>query len=147
MATRTIAAGGGNWNATGTWVELAVPINGDAVVALPAGASGQLTVNVASACTSIDFTNYTNTLTMTNSLTVAGNVTLVAGMTITGTGSLAPAASGTWTSAGKLWTGGIAPTTGSATITFADDWTIVGSYSHIGTGSAQTYNGSTLNVR
>ena len=55
MAVRTIAAGGGNWNATATWVEGIVPMLGDTVFA--AVTSGQLTVNVASACTSIDFTN------------------------------------------------------------------------------------------
>jgi hypothetical protein len=45
MAVRTIAAGGGNWNATATWIEGIVPILGDTVFA--AVTSGQLTVNVA----------------------------------------------------------------------------------------------------
>jgi hypothetical protein len=61
MATRTIANGGGNWNATGTWVEAAVPTASDDVVAT--ATSGQLTINAAAACRSIDLTNYVNTVT------------------------------------------------------------------------------------
>src|ERR1035437_9085756 len=81
MATRTIANGGGSWATTGTWVENVVPILGDTV--LCNASSGQLTISAAAACTSIDFTSYTNTLTLNATLTVSGNVTLVAAMTIT----------------------------------------------------------------
>ena len=59
MATRTISNAGGNYNATGTWVEAAVPTSADDVVAT--ATSGQLTVNVTSAARTVDFTNYTNT--------------------------------------------------------------------------------------
>jgi len=69
MATRTIANGGGNWNSTGTWVEGAVPTSADDVVAT--ATSGQLTVNVAATCRSLNLTNYANTLTMNNTLTLA----------------------------------------------------------------------------
>ena len=61
MATRTIANGGGNWNATGTWVEGVVPTASDDVVAT--ATSGALTINVAAACRSINLTNYVSTLT------------------------------------------------------------------------------------
>lgn len=61
MATLTIANGGGNWNSTGTWVEGAVPSALDDVVAT--ATSGNVTINVAAACRSIDLTNYTGTLT------------------------------------------------------------------------------------
>lgn len=91
MATRTIANGGGNWNAVGTWVENAVPTSADDVVAT--GTSGQLTLNAAAACRSFDMTGYTNTLTHNTGITLtigdgtagAGNVALklVAGMTYT----------------------------------------------------------------
>ena len=86
MATRTISNTGGNYNAVGTWVEGAVPTSADDVVAT--ATSGQLTVNVASAAQSFNFTNYTNTLTMNNTWTVSGSgVTnrFVSAMTISGT--------------------------------------------------------------
>lgn len=89
MATRTISNAGGNWNATGTWVEGVVPTAADDVVAT--ATSGQLTLNVNGACRSIDFTNYVNTFThaATAILSIGtttvktGNVALrfVAGMT------------------------------------------------------------------
>jgi len=122
MAVRTIAAGGGNWNATATWMEGIVPIAGDTVFA--AVTSGQLTVNVASACTSINFTNYTNTLTMNATLSVGGSVTLVAAMTITGTGILSITAAATMTSNGKTWTGALTLFGGSHS--FGDNWTVTG---------------------
>ena len=84
MATRTISNAGGNYNATGTWVEGIVPTSADDVVAT--ATSGQLTVNVVSAARSFDFTNYVNTLTMNASWTVSGvaTQTFVTGMTISG---------------------------------------------------------------
>jgi hypothetical protein len=122
MAVRTIAAGGGNWNATATWIEGIVPILGDTVFA--AVTSGQLTVNVAAACTSINFTNYTNTLTMNATLSVGGSVTLVAAMTITGTGILSITATATITSNGKTWSGALTLWAGS--VLFGDNWTVTG---------------------
>lgn len=61
MATRTIANGGGNWNLIGTWVEGAVPTSADDVIAT--ATSGNLTINAASSCRSIDLTSYIGTLT------------------------------------------------------------------------------------
>jgi hypothetical protein len=122
MAVRTIAAGGGNWNATATWMEGIVPVLGDDVFA--AVTSGQLTVNIAAACTSINFTNYTNTLTMNATLSVGGNVTLVAAMTITGTGTLSITAAATITSNGKTWSGALTLWGGS--VSFGDNWTVTG---------------------
>lgn len=68
MATRTISNTGGNYNATTTWVEGIVPTSADDVVST--ATSGQLTVNVSSAARSIDFTTYTNTLTVNANLTL-----------------------------------------------------------------------------
>jgi len=90
MATRTISNAGGNYNATATWVEAAVPTSADDVVAT--ATSGQLTVNVSSAARSFNFTNYTNTLTMNNTWTVNGaslTNTFVSGMSITGNSNIA----------------------------------------------------------
>jgi len=149
MAVRTIAAGGGNWNATATWMEGIVPILGDTVFA--AVTSGQLTVNVASECTSIDFTNYTNTLTMNAILSVGGNVTLVAAMTIAGASVLKLTATGTLTSNGKTWPNGMTCTaTFLATHTLVDDWTIGGTLTltagYLGSGTKDFFNGNNLYI-
>jgi hypothetical protein len=149
MAVRTIAAGGGNWNATATWMEGVVPVAGDNVFA--AVTSGQLTVNVAAACTSIDFTNYTNTLTMNAILSVGGPVTLVAAMTIAGASVLKLTATGTLTSNGKTWPNGMTCTaTSLATHTLIDDWTIGGTltltFGYLGAGVKDTFNGNNLYI-
>ena len=102
MATRTISNAGGNYNATGTWVEGVVPTSADDVVAT--ATSGQLTINVGSAARSFDFTNYANTLTMNNTWTVSGVAlqTFVSAMTIAGTfGILLTGAGASITSNGK----------------------------------------------
>lgn len=74
MATRTIANAGGNWGTAGTWVEGAVPTSADDVVAT--ATSGNVTINVAASCRSIDLTGYVGTLThgAGNQVTV-GNAT------------------------------------------------------------------------
>lgn len=87
MATRTIANAGGNWSATGTWVEGAVPTSADDVVAT--ATSGALTIDAASSCRSIDLTNYVSTLTHAAAMTLSvgdasgGALKFVAGMTYT----------------------------------------------------------------
>lgn len=103
MATRTISNAGGNYNATGTWVEGIVPTSADDVVAT--ATSGQLTVNVASAAQSFNFTNYTNTLTLNAVWTVSGTGTqiFVNAMTIAGTSNIAITGTGAAiTTNGKL---------------------------------------------
>jgi hypothetical protein len=85
MATRTISNAGGNWNATGTWVEGIVPTASDDIVAT--ATSGNLTMNVSASCRSVNFTNYVGTLNVLNNLTIASATTntFVNTMTITGT--------------------------------------------------------------
>jgi hypothetical protein len=91
MAIRTISPSGGLYNAVGTWVEGVVPNSSDDIICT--SSSGPLTVNVASACRSFDFTNYTNTLIMNAVLTASGaggfTQTFVSGMTITGSSNIA----------------------------------------------------------
>ena len=78
MATRTIANGGGNWSSTATWVEGAVPTNADEVVAT--ATSGQLTIDTAAVCRSINLTGYVNTLTINNANSLdIGDATLPTG--------------------------------------------------------------------
>lgn len=139
MATRTVANGGGNFNATGTWVEGAVPTAADAVVFT--ATSGQLTVNVASACLSIDFTNYTNTITFNNTLTVSGNVTLAAGFTQAGASGIIINANATLTSNGVTWsrTFVTAPGAGATiTLTLSGNWTQSNTTTFNSGGSATT---------
>lgn len=87
MATRTIAVAGGNWNTAATWVEVAVPTSADDVVAT--AVSGNLTIDAASACRSIDLTGYVGTLTHNAGFTLSvgdasgGALKFVAGMTYT----------------------------------------------------------------
>lgn len=90
MATRTISATGGNFNATSAWVEGVVPTSADVVVGN--ATSNNLTVNVSSACSNLNLANYTKTLTINALLTVSGTDLLSsfgASMTFAGTTSAA----------------------------------------------------------
>lgn len=89
MATIVGSAAGGNWNAGGSWVGGIIP-SATSDVQLDA-TSGNITVNVTSACRSINCTGYVGTLAQTAALNVGdatagtGNIAfkLVAGMTYT----------------------------------------------------------------
>jgi len=87
MAVRTISNTGGNWNAIGTWVEGAVPLAADTIVAT--ATSGPLTINVVSSCAGADFTNYVSTLTVNFDFGIGGPAVFVPGMTISGTAYIA----------------------------------------------------------
>ena len=145
MATRTIAPGGGNFNATGTWVEGIVPVAGDDVVAT--AASGNLTVNAASGgvgLLSFNMTSYTGLLTMNNTLTISGNMTLVATMTIAGSSNIICNATATLTSGGKVLPGlSLAGT--ARTYTLADNFQ-VGAFINTSATTSVTLNGNTLSV-
>jgi len=112
MATRTIANGGGNWNATGTWVEGAVPTAADDVVAT--STSGALTINAAAACRSINLTNYVSTLTHNAAITLT-----IGTSTANGTTALVFPASGWTYTLGSVTTSAIAfsSTVASTTLT------------------------------
>ncbi len=121
MPTRTISPSGGNYNDINAWVELQVPTSSDDIVCLPAGASGQLTVNVASLAKTVNFTNYTNTLTMNNSLTVSGDFALASGMTISGSSGLIINSNANLTSNGVRWPNNL-NFSGAITVTLQSDW-------------------------
>ena len=143
MATRTISDAGGNWNAVGTWVEGAVPLSGDNVVAT--ATSGQVTVNITTAkCSTLILTNYVAQMTFTAGmkLTVTTTVTFVAGMSLAGTGTLQINNTGTITSAGLIFPGSIIFYGG--TFTLADTWTVTGNVTCQGGNSV--LNGNTLNI-
>ena len=96
--------------------------------------SSNVTINVASVCTSVTCTGYTGQITFTNNLSVVNNVTFSAGMTTTGTGNLIVIRTSTLTSNGVQLSGGLtfAPDVAGFTGTFADNWTIVGSLTRTG---------------
>jgi hypothetical protein len=92
MATRTVSAAGGNFNATGTWVGGVAPVAGDDIIAN--ATSGNL--NISSSTVSLltaNFTGYTGTLSF-GSNTINFNqasgstaLTIGSGMTITFSGN------------------------------------------------------------
>jgi hypothetical protein len=135
MAARFLVGGGtGNWNSNTNWAATSggasgasFPIAGDTVTLDANSGAANITVNVASACTSIVATaGYTGTLTFNAQLTVSGTITFISGMTIAGTtGPLVANATATLTSGGKTITCPMTfPTAG--TFTLADDWTVNG---------------------
>lgn len=147
MATRTVANAGGNYNTGSTWVEGVVPTNADDVVFT--ATSGQLTVNVASACQSINFTNYTNTITFNNNLSVGGatpnGINLGSGgYTQAGSFGILLVASLPMTSNGVIWSRDFAFNGTSRTYTLSDNWTITGTVT-FGAATGAIINGNTLN--
>lgn len=67
------------------------------------GNSGNIKIDAASACSTIDCTGYTNTLTQEADLTTTGAVTLVSGMTFTYSSGVWYIGADTITSAGKTF--------------------------------------------
>jgi filamentous hemagglutinin len=144
VATRTISVAGGNWDALTTWDEGIKPVAGDAVVARAGGTSGNLTVNVPSACASIIFTNYVGTLTFNDTLTTTSTVTFVTGMTVAGTaGTLICTGAATLTSGGKTLTCALTLNGSGITYTLGDNWTVNGLVS-IGSASGDNVNSNKI---
>ena len=147
MAVRTVSNTGGNWNATTTWVEGIVPTSTDNIVFT--ATSGNLTINVASLCNGIDFTNYPagKTITFNNTLTLYGaSINLGTGLyTQAGTsGIILIGNTGTTglTSNGVIWSrtftfsgGG-----GGAIYTLNDDWNFTNNISFTNSNTC-TING------
>lgn len=130
-STHTISNAGGNASSTAAWADAVVPTSGDSIIA--SGTSGQLTIDAAfpasGTLASVDFTGYTNTLTMTNTLSVAGPVTLASGMTISGSANLICSAAATLTfnlGGSRHWTGGLQLGAQAYTMTGSVDWRIDG---------------------
>lgn len=65
MATITVSAAGGNYNATSSWVGGVVPISTDDIVAN--ATSGNLTINGGFTIQNVDFTNYLGILSFSHS--------------------------------------------------------------------------------
>lgn len=146
MATRTFRGTlDSNWGLLGNWLEGAVPTSADDVIF--DASSPACTVNAsARVCKTINFTGYTNTITMTFGITVSGSITLVSAMTIAGTGSLTINATGTITSNTKVFPNDFI-INGNITVTLADNFTVTGSLTTGAVGAfVMAINGNTLNV-
>ncbi len=88
--------------------------------------SGNCIMNVAGVAGSVNFTNYTNTITFSNSLSISGNITLGSGMTFAGAGSLSYVGTTNSTLTSNAKEVGVPFSFNPSinhTITFADDWT------------------------
>ena len=147
-----------NWGTAGNWLEGAVPLVADDVIF--DATSPNCTVNAsARPCKSINFSAYTNTITMTFGINVAANtstgvqVILGSGMTINGSGAINIARVSTiLRSNGKVWPNdlGIGTIGGLATnrfYTLQDDWVLGGRFiNNFGTGINCTLTGGNLTV-
>ncbi len=125
MAVITVSNTGGNYNATGTWVGGVIPLTTDTIAFT--ATSGNLTINVASTCAGINFTNYVGTLTVNTTFRINGNINLgTGGYTVAGSNTTYIGATGTITSNGVTWTGNFGFLGTSQTYTLADDFTVNG---------------------
>lgn len=136
-----------NWGTATNWSLGTVPTPIDTHTATFNATSPNCTVNsVNRSCNNIDFTGYTNTITMTFSITVSGNVTLVSTMAsrVSGTSGLIINSASTITSNGGTWNNSLS-FGGSSNyfITLADDLNVLGSLTTInnaGVGFNGTFN-------
>lgn len=151
MANRYFIAGGvdNNWDTAGNWSAT----DGGAASGVKPTASDDVfftsnspncTVNTAGVGLTINFTGYTNTITMTAGLSISGSVTLSAAMTIAGASTLTILAAATLTSNGKTWPNSLTFTTSTVTVTLADNWDVNGTLTR--TAGILTLNGNTINV-
>jgi hypothetical protein len=147
MAIITVSTGGGNWNSTSTWVGGAVPTSGDTVDFT--ATSGNLTVNVASVCAGINFTNYPlgKTITFNALLQVSGPINLGTVNTYSqaGASGIQANTTATHTSGGVIWSRLWAFAGVSQTHTLADSFNFTGSLNLNGVTSI-TINGNTINT-
>lgn len=134
-----------NWSVAANWSQNAVPTASDGHVTKFDATSPNCTVNTSSrVCQALDFTGYTNTITMSQQITVSGPITLGASMVISGSGALLATTTATHTSAGKAWPNAMSINGAAQTHTFADDWTISGLATLGLTTQTVTMNGSTI---
>lgn len=126
-----------NWGTATNWSLGTVPTATDGHIATFDATSPNCTVNTSTRpCNHIDFTNYTNTITMSFGIAVNGDCTLGASMNVVSSG---PGIQFTFngcnaTSNGKVWPANFGSTTaasgsGGVVITLLDDWVVTGSLS------------------
>ena len=145
---------GSNWGTAGDWSATpfssgytagTVPTAANDVIFEPASANCIVNAS-ARVCKSINFTGYTNVLTMTFSITVSGNLTFIATQSsrIAGAGVLTVNAASTITSNGGTWPNGLT-FTGIITVTLADNLTVTGTTTT--QTNTVTFNSNTFNIQ
>lgn len=152
MANRYFLNIGANWGDTANWSDtsggtggFSVPTNLDDVFFN--GNSGNCTVNASNrTAKTLNFTGYTNTITMTFAITVSGNVTLSNTMTVAGTGRLQFDTNATITSNGKEW-GNIRIFLNGIVLTLADDFTVNNVLFDIANSATATINGNKFKIK
>ncbi|MFZ2072205.1 MAG: hypothetical protein WAV10_00785 [Minisyncoccia bacterium] len=122
-----------NWGTATNWSQGTVPTASDGHVTTFDATSPNCTVDASNkVANALDFSSYTNTITMTFSITITGNITLGASMNVSGSGILlenATAVAPTLTSNGFLWPNGLTFNGNTITAyTLADDWNIGGAF-------------------
>ena len=141
-----------NWGTATNW---SLTDGGGATGAVPTAAddalftvnSGNCTVNASNrVCKTLNFTGYTNTITMTFAITVSGNVTLSNTMTVAGTGRLQFDTNSTITSNGKEW-GNIRIFLNGIVLTLADDFTVNNVLFDISSSATATINGNKFKIK
>jgi len=135
MAANIFQSGGvnNNWNTIGNWSLGAVPTASDGNVATFDATSPNCTVNISAVCNGINFTGYTNTITMTNGIASSGSVTLGSSMIIVGSGGLTINSSGTLTTNGITWPNDLVVGGTSTVVTLAATSSIAGGLTFSGT--------------
>ncbi len=132
-----------NWGTSTNWSQGTVPTANDGHVTTFDGTSPACTVNTSvRVCNNLDFTGYTNTITMTFGITVSGNITLSSTMIIEGSGGIGINAASTLTSNGKTFPNAVTFSGTTVTYTFADNWTVNGTFTS--TTTTATWTGSNL---
>jgi len=147
-----------NWGTAGNWDTGVLPsATGAGSDAIFNASSPNCTVNITTAvCRNLNFTGYTNTITMTNAILVGSaaaanpnhSVTLSPTMGISGTASLVTRANGTTTltSNGRVWPNTLAINNASiaanSIATITDNWTVGALVLGPGANHAMTLNGA-----
>lgn len=144
MAVYTVSNAGGNYNVGTTWVGGVVPLTSDTIAFT--STSGNLTINVASTCAGVDFTNYLGTITVNTAFRSNGNINFgTGGYTIAGSNTTYIGATGTVTSNGVVWTGNFGFIGSGFTFTLTDDLTVNGTITM--NANSSFINGFTIYVK
>lgn len=150
MATLYFRSTGTNWGTAGDWSTTASPTYTGGSVPTAAddvifeAASANCIVNTSNrVCKTINFTNYTNTITMTFNITVSGAITFGASMLVSGSGSIGSVETSTITPNGYTWPNTFTLGGSSKTYTLASNMTLSGQLTCSGT-TLVTINSNTL---
>lgn len=105
------------WTTAANWSPSVVPTSADTAIFDSSSLNCLVNANVTPG--SVDFTNYTRTLTISNNISINNNLTLGANMVISGGGSIFVNGSGIWIGNGKTWPNNIITQTAIQTITIS----------------------------